>query len=485
MDILNPSDTTNITVTQAETRETLSVNNFPYIQSTATYNFLPSNFRSFTLGSGSTAVENRLMKTSTGTSVGGYGAIQSFRSLNYKSGINGICKFGAIFETGGIANSWQGVGLGNIGDELSFGYNGTSFGVWHRYNGESHVVTLTLSAAASGSETVTLTLNGTGYSIPVTSGTTAHNAYEIQDWLINNQSVWVADQVDATVIISALSDGAKTGTYSISSTGTVDGSFATNTTGVTKTSDFVAQADWNQNTVSWLDPTKGNIYQINYKYMGFGNINYFVRDPDTDEDILVHRIKEVNTSTIVTLSNSSLRTLIYCVSLGSTTNITVGSPSISAFLQGTISNTRNPRAYSFTRSINSSTFTSFFTIRNRRTYNGIVNQIEIEPVLLTIGSESSKNLIVEVRATSDTGIEENFTNVGTNLISDVSTTGITFTGGRLLAVLTLGASSRTGLLNLLDLRIRVPPSLKLIISGKLSGGAAADVTASLTWYEDI
>lgn len=153
--------------------------NNAFIQASATYNFLPSNFRDFTSGTGSTEVANKLFVCKTGTGVGGYGAIQSFRALNYKPGSSGLARFTALFESN-AANSWQGVGLVNLGDELSFGYNGNSFGIWHRYGGLAEVRTLTITGAATGSETLTLTLNGVAYSIPLTSGSVEHNAWEIE-----------------------------------------------------------------------------------------------------------------------------------------------------------------------------------------------------------------------------------------------------------------------------------------------------------------
>lgn len=444
-------------------REDVQVPNEPFIESAPIYNLLPANFRAFTSGSGSAGVESREFKTTTGTSVGGYGAIQSFRALNYKVGASSVGRFSAVF-TAGVANSWQGVGFLNLGDELSFEYNGTEFGVWNRYGGLAEVRVLTVSAAASGAETVTLTLNSVGYSIAVTSGTTAHNAYEIAAWLNNeaNQTVWKADQVDSTVIISAQSDGAKAGTYSISSTGTANGSFSQTTAGVTKTSAFVAAADWNTTTLPNLDPTKGNVYQIQYSYTGFGLTKYYVMNESSGGFDLVHVLRNLNNTVLPNIVNPSLRTGLYCVSLGSTTNLTVLSGGMSAYLQSVRGRTRNPRAFSNSQTLNTSTFTNIFTIRNRRVYNDLYNQVEIEPLLLTIGNEGTKNAIIELRATTNTGVEQNFTPIGTNLVSDSDVSSVTVTGGRLLAVVTV-AGGTSNQINLSNLRIRAPPTLHLVV----------------------
>lgn len=458
--------------------------NLPFIQASAEYDFVPSNFRTFTSGTGSATTESKMFKTSTGAGVGGYGAIQSFRSINYKAGQGGLARFTGLFESN-VASSWQGVGLISIGDEIGFGYNGTSFGVWHRYGGLAEVRTLTVTGAAGGSENLTLTLNGTGYTIPLTSGTVEHNAYEIAAWLNDtaNQSVWVADQLDDTVIISAQSDGAKAGSYSFSSS-TATGSIAQDIAGVTKTSDFVAQASWNGRPCDWLDPTKGNVFQIQYQYLGFGDIRYYVEDPETGEFELAHTIEYANNNTVPNLGNPGLRLGMYCVSLGSTTDLIVRSGSFAGFTQGVRQKTRNPRAFANTQTVSTS-MTNIMTIRNRRTYNGYFNQIEIEPIFLTVASESGKNVSVELRATSDVGVEQNFTNVGTNLISDVDTTAATgITNGRLLTAFVVAGNS-TITIPLADFLIRLPPSLNLVIQGAVTSGANSSVSAALTWYEDI
>lgn len=454
--------------------------NTAYVQAEPVYNFLPSNFRNFTSGSGTATVDSKMFTCTTGTSVGGYGAIQSFRAINYKAGEGALARFTALFETN-VENSWQGVGLVNLGDELSFGYNGTTFGIWHRKDGVAEARVVTVTGAAGGSENLTLTLNGTGYTIPLTTGTVEHNAYEIAQWLNDNQSVWVADQVDDTIVLIAQSDGEKSGSYSFSSS-TATGSIAQTTAGVTKTSTHIPQSTWNIDTRDDLDPSKGNVYQISYQYLGFGDIRFSIENKETGKFEDVHLIKYPNTHTTPSVGNPSLKLGIYCVSLGSTTDLTVRSASMSGFVQGKEVKTRNPRSEKNTQSV-STTFTNVMSIRNRRTYNGYYNQVEIEPIFLSISSESTKNVEIEVRATSNPGVEQNYTAVGTNLTTDVDTTSFTYSGGRLLAAFALG-SQGAEIIDLSKLAIRIPPSLHIIVLARVTSGASANVTAALTWYED-
>lgn len=452
-----------------------------YIQASGVYGFIPANFREYTDGSaggGTTGVTNRMFTVTNGTNVGSYGTIQSFRSLNYKPGQGALARFTAVFPSN-TANHWSGVGLVNLTDELSFGYDGTTFGIWYRKDGVAEVRTITVTGTGLGN--LTLTLNSVAYTIALSNSTTATNAFEIATWLNANQSVWYADQIGSTVIISAQSDGAKSGTYTFSHA-SATGSIAQNTAGVTKTSTHIPQADWNKNTFPTLDPTKGNVYQIRYQYLGFGDMFFYIENKETGQFELVHIIKNPNTYTTPTLRQPALRFGIYSASVGTTTDVTVQCASVACFVEGDYFRTRNPRSLKHTQSV-STTLTNVLTIRNRRTYNYLYNQVEVSPVHLNIASESSKIVEIELRA-NPTVSAYNFASAGTNLVTDYDTTSTTVSGGTLLAAFTLGAGGTLSV-NLNEYEISLPPSLSLSIAAKVNSGASSNVTATLTYYEDL
>lgn len=459
----------------------------PYVEGSATYNLIPNNFREFTSGTGTTGTEDRKFKVTTGTGSGGYGAIQSFRSLSHRVGKGVTCRFSGYFTTN-VANSWQGIGMISVGDEVSFGYNGTDFGIWHRYNGLPEVRTIQVTGASGGSSNLTLTLNSVAYTIPLTTGSVQHNAYQIAAWLNNtsNQSVWTADQLDDSVIISALSDGAKSGTYSFSH-GSATGTITQNTAGATKTSDFVSESDWNGETLSRsLDPSKGNLYQISYQDMGFGSIKYYIMDEISENFKNVHTIRYPNSYTTLSLPNPALRTGMYCVSLGSTTNLSVYAHSFGSYVEGIANKTRNPRAFSANQTITSTDETAILTLRNRKTYNYLNNQVDIQPLIVTVSNETARSAIVRVRATSNVGIEQNFQTTGTNLVGDVDITAINFTGGTLLASRSLPPTNSVTI-DLKNLEVSQPPSLNLVVTVErvATGGSNQNFTGTITWYEDI
>lgn len=456
----------------------------PFIQATAVYNKLPANMRTYTATGGSATLSNGEFVCQTGTSVGGYGVIRSVRSVNYKGGMSARFRGTGRFTTG-VANSLQGVGFFNVGDALLFGYNGTDFGIIHQHHGLQEVRSIEVTGASGGSTNLTLTLNGTAYTIPLTAGTTAHNAFEIEQWLKNNASAsWNASQNGSKVIISATSDGAKSGTYTFSHA-TATGTITQTTAGVTKTTDFVAQADWNVNTAPWLTtPSNGNVFQIDVPYLGYGDHLFYVENPITGAYELVHIIQWADSNTQPSVGNPSMHIGCFAASLGSTTNLTVSSACVAAFIAGTPGRTRNPRAYRNLKSITTA-FTSLFTLRNRDQFGNKANQVEIEPLILTARTESTKGVRMGLYTNATLGGETNFSYMAEDtLVSEVSTAETTVSGGTPLMEFDVVAGAPT-VIDLTPLRIRIPAGITLTVAAQVNSGAASDTSAALSWYEDL
>lgn len=453
----------------------------PTVSLNAQYNLLPANGRTFTAGAGSVTLSDRLFLCQSGATIYGYGTLQSFRAVNTRASLGVTLRAAAIFPDA-VALTWLGVGGFTIGDEVSFGRNGINFGVWHRYGGGPEVRELQITTAASGGESATVTVNGTGHTIPLTGGgTEQQDAYEIAAYLDANEDAWSFQQLDDKVIASAKSDGAKSNTFAFSSS-TAVGSWSQTTAGVTKTSDFVPQTDWNGGAPENFDPTQGNNYQIKYSN-GFGCIKYYVEDQKTGVYKLVHTIRQPSAGTEQNMGNANLHVGAYAASIGATTNARVHCGHVISFVDGLLRKTRNPRGYSNTKSIGTSA-TNILTIRTARNLNGLTNQSEILPVYLTLSNDGGKSAVFELRGNPTISGTPNFQEVGTNLISAVDVAGTTSSGGRLLGSFSV-AKGQSIQVDLTKLEIVIPPTLRLAVTGRMASGASSDLTAALTWYEDI
>lgn len=468
-------------IQQAAYGETVIAHNEIIVSGNAVYGFIPANFRTYNGGSGTTGISNNLFRATSGTTLASYGSIRSFRSVNYKAGEGSIVRFGARFTS--AANTWSGVGAFNIGDEYSFGYDGLSFGIWHRYGGIPDVHLLTLSNGATSPGNATLTLNSVIYTIPLTAGTTQKNAKEIANYLTANEPNLIVSQNDNKVIFNFNSDGNSTGTFAYTSAIGSVGIVSELKAGVTKTSVHVPMASWNgAYDESWINPALGNTYQIVFQN-GFGDIDFYIERPNTGKFELVHTIQWSNSSVNTNVLNPSLHLGLYATAIGTTTGATVDCPFISGFTTGSLNPTRNPRAYSNTKSIATDN-TNILTIRCRDNYNGFPNQAEIAPLLASFANDGTKNAIFDIRTGAVVAGDTNFQDVGSLLISEYDVSGTTVTGGTLISSLSV-ARGQSLLVDLNALSIRVPPTLAITISGRAVSGAAADLTASLTWYEDV
>lgn len=460
------------------------VETVPFIQAVPVNGFMPANFTSYTSNNGVSTVVGHEFSCSTGTTAYGYGAIQSFRALNYRAGQGGLARFTARFPSGGVDNCWQGAGLINLGNELSFGYNGRDFGIWHRHDGVAEVQTLSITAAASGNETATVTIGNTAFSIPVTSGTAAKNAHEIATYVNANTTAWEAYQIGSTVQVIATTDGPKTGfSFTYSGGATIRGTWTENTNGVTKTSDFIPRKNWNVEKMRGLNPAYGNVYQIKYQYLGYGNIDFYVENRTTGRFEKVHQIEYPNQHSQPSMGGPNYRMGLYAASVGSTTNVTVTSASMGAFLQGNLYPTRNPRSYSYVKTGLTTTVNNILTIRNRRIVNSEINNNEITLLQLSMWTESTKGATFYVYGNTTLGGTPNYSQVDTNLMSDVDTSGTTVSGGTLLAQYVIGTAGLV--VDLTPLMIVLPPSLRITVAAKVNSGTASDTGASLIWYEGV
>ena len=181
-----------------------------------------------------------------------------------------------------------------------------------------------------------------------------------------------------------------------------------------------------------------------------------------------------------------MRVGLYAASTGSTTNLNVYASSMEASVGGSTNKTRNPRAFTSSQDITTTNETVVLALRNRRTYNGYNNQVEIEPLTCTIANDTSRTVKIRIRAALATGLEQIFTASGTNLVSDVSTTQIEYSAGNLLAAGSVAAVSDK-VLDLTKLQISLPPSLMLLVTvvRTSTAGTNNNIDTTLDWYEDL
>lgn len=482
--------------------ELLTAGLTPRVQIDAIFGILSSDHETLTDGvSGSATASGSMFVCETGTSSGGYGVIRSRRLLRYRPGQGMRLRFTGLFTTG-VANSQQFAGGFTATEAVGFGYSGTSFGVWRRDAGSAKIVRLTVTAAAAGAETITVTLNSVAFTV-ATGGalaTTALVAERIAENIVATgwTSTVSPTSNGSTVTFIQGNPAVADGTYSLSSTGTVTGTFATIQAGVanvtTGANVFIAQADWNLDVMDGsggatnpsgilLDPTKLNIYEVVIPYLGAGAITYYVRLPGGGHQE-VHRIEWPNAQTTPNMKNPTLRLGWFAASLGSTTNLTVKGASASGFTEGDILPLRDPFGTSRNGFTAEATEYVAFVIRVGGTFGSTVNQREVVPISLLVGTETS-NRIVRVRLVLNptlTGtVDWGYVDSATSCVEVATPTALTPSGGTTVG----NSASATGsptTLNLRDTGLRLQPGYTLAVCLQTASGSAV-TTSAMNWNE--
>lgn len=429
----------------------------------------------------------REFQCTTGTSVGGYGLIRSKKPVRYRPGQSTTLRYTARFSSP-VALCAQRAGGITSGIELSFGHDGANgFGVLWRTGGRLEVRQLTLTVAASGAETATVTLDGTAYNISLTNTTLAENARTIAiSTNFGTTQAWQAYQNGAKVTFIKNSVGSASGTYAYSSTGTSAGGFTTLGSGSAVTDTWIYQDNWDNPSPFGkipLDPTKGNVYQIEFGYLGYSGIRYYIMHPETNKFVLVHTIKYQNKYQVPHLDNPSFKIGWFAASLGSTTNTGVYGASAAGFISGKKRPLRNPVAHANSKSGVTTTLTNIISIRNRSEFLGLVNLSQIFPNIITAAVEGTKPAIVEVHINATVAGTQNWTyHAESESIVEYDTAGTTVTGGKEVFVIALGKSD-TAVLDLQKYDIELDRNDVLTIAAKATTGTT-DVSASVTWLED-
>jgi hypothetical protein len=372
------------------------------------------------------------------TTAGSSASLRAVRVLKYRPGIANSVRFGMIFDTG-IANSRQFGGLANDGNQLTFIQNGTDFAVRRTSGGRLEIRTLTITVAENGAATGTVTLAGVAFNVTLSNagGSISFTAHELGDTF--TYTGWITEHINDTIsFISSVDVGPIGGTYSYSSTGASTGTFAQTQAGVVETTFDVLQADWNGNSemVFLLNPQLANAYEIEYTWLGVGNIDFRVLNPRQGKYETVHSMRIANVGLALSLEQPNMFGTISCISDTSTTALQT---TASGFSGGSYGNTniKSP-IYGFDneRTIAANTETVILAIANRFVMNGTVNQSEIFLERMSGAIDGNRPVLIKIikdpttLGADATGDYTDFQYVNeTESLTIIDITSLTYTGG--------------------------------------------------------
>ena len=264
---------------------------------------------------------------------------------------------------------------------------------------------------------------------------------------------------------------------------------------------WTTQANWNGDKCdgtgasgfTW-DKTKGNVMQIVYPFLGYGNINFWVQNPATSEWILCHTIRYANSSALIQVDNPSFPFFAKVINTGSTTNRTMFVGSALVSVTGKIRYlTASWGVANLKTTI--STETNILSLRNATTYNGITNTgtMFLRSVSVSSDGGNGSALLTLKRSVTLGGVPVFTTISGTSGDNGVTITsglsiasfdvaGTTVTGGQQVFNITL-ARNGDSTVDLLPYELEVQPGETYTLS--VTAQASADIRVAINWNEDL
>jgi hypothetical protein len=443
------------------------------VQASAQYGILKDVVTN--VGPSGTAIEAAsLYSVTSGTNVAGFGAITTDESLIYRPGQGEKDLFSARFGTP-QALSEQFSGLANTTSAIGFGYNGTEFGILLRGSGAIEIQELTVTTPATGAENATVTIDGTGYTVPLTSGTVQHNANEIAISLVSQVLAWSFHAVDDQVIATSLIAAPVAGAFAFSS-GTAVAAWAQDAAGVLPDDIWTPRAEWSVGADDGFNPNLINSYKIQ---VGSGIVFFSIISRETNAYEIVHILNRNNLVTAIILENPTFGHTWYALNRGGTTSVTTEGSFSGLYREGP------NRIISADDSIQntligvSTTPIPIVTLRSRLAINGVVNLATAIVRGLQVSSDSSKTFVVTlIRNGTLTDPVFQYIDESTSVMDvDVSATSVS--GGDAFSISGLGEVVSDDLDNRLD------QGDQLTIAVNVTANPASEFTSTLTFVEDL
>jgi hypothetical protein len=459
------------------------------------YTLNPLLVTSYVYGAGAgVSLVNGEAIIASGTAADSYARLISKKVAKYRAGQATMAKWTARFTSGSSGNR-QMAGLYNIEAGYQFGYDGTAFGILYTETATVEVQTLTVSVAPSAGGNVTVTLDsGTPVVVAVTaSGNTSVTASQIAaaDYS-QTAGGWTAAAYANVVAFSRRTAGtAGASSFSAGATG-MTGTFAILTTGVAPTEQFIPQSSWNQDRFDGtgpsgqtIDPTKGNVYGVQFQYLGYGDAFFYVVDGLTGRPTLCHVVRNANTRTSTVLRNPNLYLTWESRNTGTGTSVTMRGASGGAFVEGPVRFLGAQFAVpSVAVTIGAGVETPVVTLRADTIYQNRQSTAQLQIDRFTVACDGTKTVNFKVYKNATlTAPRWQRINASTSAASfDSNATGFAIGSGSVVYAFSVGKTANATE-SVTDLALFMQSGDVLTITATSTN--ASDVSGSIIWVEDV
>lgn len=477
--------------------EIVTSDNVPLIQADFSYGFSSSSLLKFEVDVPTNAgiiTSGSLLGMRCGTASGSIFSVRSRRQIKYRPGQGALARFTTIFSTP-QSGSAMAAGVGDQENSYFFTQLGADFGggvyIGWKNGARREISRLTLSTASSTNQNLTITLAGSGTLVTVTnSANLIKTANEIAAGDYNSYlGGWDAYSSGSTVTFLARVAKYNSTSYGITAS-TATGTFAILQSGRSVSTTLISQSAWNSDKMDGtgtsgmiLDPSKGNVYQIRYGYLGFIGADFFIQDDSTADAIRVHRILSLNNRTQPTLENPSLPIFWSSTNYANVAQgNTIWAGSCGGFIQGVNKRLGPKRSFAFSKTGVGTTYTSILSIRTPLMFNNVTNKIELFIRGISAAVDGSKPCDIILLRNATLGGIPAWSSIDTTSAVEYDIAGTTITGGIPLYTFAL-AKAGNAIIGLSEYDIYLVPGEILTVAGK-TDSTTSDINASIAWVEE-
>lgn len=280
---------------------------------------------------------------------------------------------------------------------------------------------------------------------------------------------------------------------------------------------FIPQSSWNSDKMDGtgasgftIDPTKINIFEYKFQYLGGGNLFFFVIVPSTGRWVLAHMIQNAGTLTSPVFRDPTMHAMWYsnCYTTSSIPVIVQGG-SVGQFLEGErrFLGPKGSFAGTPTSAVTNNTNTLMFALKNSTYFNGIPNRSQAHIRSISFGGNGSgtgsnqPNGVISFTLTRNPtggptvwapyngslGSGTSGSNIiGNSTISSNISPLTTLAGGNTGFTHVVAIGGQSGPIDLSDYEITLNPGETLCFSANvITQSGTCYIGASVFWVEDL
>jgi len=238
-----------------------------------------------------------------------------------------------------------------------------------------------------------------------------------------------------------------------------------------------------------IDPTKLNVFDINFQYLGAGNLFFAIENPTTGRLEPVHMMQLAGAGSTPTFRNPTFNVGLIAKTEAaySGSALSMITSSLGGFIEGKEAHFGVRHAAHTAVATNGTTEVVNMVLHNQWVFNSTRNKIEAFPDHLTLINDSTRAIIVEIFRNPDTQSAPATlaaVNATTSIMTYAAGSGVR-TGGELLLTVAVSASDSKDLdIEHLGLKLR-PGETWAIVATKKTGGTNGSVEVGLSWLERV